>query len=120
MTASQRLRTIGFNASLQTRGVLLTLVRDNEISVNGLVDDEEPQGGEFIVSNETRKGKRLAILKEHLAVADEGEELTLDVGDTFVSGAGVYYRITEVEPASGDIKAVFKVEVSERTARAGE
>ena len=104
MTASQRARLIGINASLRMRGVLLSLSTSDEV-FTALVDDIAPESSEYSLSSETRAGSIVSILKSDLGA------VTVGIGDLFTNAeSGARYRVISIGPRVSDILAGFVCE----------
>jgi hypothetical protein len=104
VTPAQKARLTGFNVSLRLRGVWLKLLPDGP-SYNALVQDAEPDSGEFSLSHETRAASLVHILRSHLGAQE------IVPGDTLKNEeTGAHYRVTEQKVRPSDIALVLPCE----------
>jgi hypothetical protein len=107
LTPVQKARLQGFNASLKTRGVVLTL-EGSELVFNALLQPFNPDAGEFTISEETRNASKIHILRDAAGVDQ------LSIGSVFKdTETGRTYRVTRIEDQPVNIALVFYCESSE-------
>jgi methanogenic corrinoid protein MtbC1 len=107
MTLVQQMRTEGFRANLETRGLLVRLSVSGPI-VGALYDDGSSFGGQYVAANEIRVGGTLSILREDLVTAGLAGTT---IGDVWLeTTGGVSHRVTEKHDNPIDIAVKFTVE----------
>lgn len=108
MTLAQQMRTEGFKAQLEVRGLRLRLSPSNTY-VSTLFDDGSATGGQFVTGDATRTIGQVAILRADLQSAGFA---SATVGDTFLDESNGTYRVTGVRDFPNDIAVRFDVEFS--------
>lgn len=108
MSPSQKLRTIGFNASLSARGVSLSL-QPSGVKLKALISSVDPEADQYTFATEERNMAWLSFLRAHLVAAS----VAPTTGNTFLDvESGTYYRITRDRSQPNDIAARYECEVS--------
>jgi hypothetical protein len=106
LTAAQRTRLHGFNASLKQRGVLLVL-EGTESGFNALVQPVGPDQDEFSVSHETRSASKIHILRSSGGIEQ------ISIGSVLKdSDSGTSHRVTQVDDHPTNIALVFHCETA--------
>lgn len=113
MTAAQKLRLKGFNASLQKRGVVLELESGERF--DAIVEDIGAVSGDFVIDKEIQMFSRLHFLRdaENIELLKFGSVLTeigfREDGQVKIIQNGRVFTIRNFEPH--DIKTAFRAEV---------
>jgi hypothetical protein len=111
VTPTQQARVQGFNASLEMRGVLVSLEGDpNNTQFNALLQRIPPPPDKYPLSSELRTADKISILNSDLEAAD----VLIEPGSTFLSADGTTrYRVSSVDNNPLDIKTTFTCETSQ-------
>jgi hypothetical protein len=106
VTPVQRARIAGFNASIIQRGIFLQLL-GSVSAFNALVQRNEPDKGDFSLSDETRDFSKIHILRSATGLGD------VQVGDVFRDAAGgKVHRVTRIEDHPTDVLIIFHCETA--------
>ena len=110
MTEAQRLRIIGFNASLSKRGVSVALQpngdRIEEVGFMALVEPYGLEPEQNAVDHEMRIANRIHILSQTL----ESQQIEILIGDCFKEGETTH-RVVKI--GKDTIKHIFSCETAE-------
>jgi hypothetical protein len=106
VTASQIARTAGFNASLRTRGVLLSL-DGTAFKFSALVEDTGLGGGEFELTQDDRMFAKVYVLATHPNLGEiKASSILIELDPTNGNKpTGREFTVTTKEPH--DIKTAF-------------
>lgn len=92
------------------RGITLA-IDGGDTTLKGLVEDVQPLGGEFDLSQETRTEANIYFVRTDLLATEDGQGVK--VGSHFKNVAeGITYRVTTVLPRHSDFLSGFRCECS--------
>jgi hypothetical protein len=106
MTATQKARRAGFNASLAQRGVSL-LLEGTDFSFDALVEPVIPDAGQFSLSEATRDASKIHVLRDATGVDQITVGSVLNDDDS-----GKSHRVAKVDDHPTNIVLVFHCETA--------
>lgn len=110
MTHIQKARLLGFNASLQQRGVFLKVLPGGQ-TFKGLVHPITPENPEYTLGNYEREASQIHALRSDVKGIEIGVGTVIEEYDSDGVLAATH-RVTKVSDHSRNIATVFSCESS--------